>query len=134
MQILPPAKNKALLAAVTLICSGLVYLCFLLLWLGGVGRVLFMVFFLMPLALGLWRLKELARRVVSVLIMACVFLVPPGLINPFAAMNRSTADMPDVWELALMVYPWVALGLLLVHILGKHRAEFLPLGRKQGVE
>ena len=75
---------------------------------------------ILPIGVGLWLLKEVARKIVIFFIMfSMVIIVPVGLINPFMAMD--VKDPPDVTQLVISIYPWVNLGLLFVPILGIHK-------------
>jgi hypothetical protein len=130
MRLLPQTKSKTLMFVVLVICSGIAYLCGLQFYLGGVERALFAVVFLMPVGVGLWLLKEAARLLVSAIIMLLVIFVPFGIINPFAAMDALGPNPPDAWKLAMAVFPWVVVGLWLVHILGKHKSEFTPVFKR----
>ncbi len=75
-----------------------------------------------PLTWGLWQRHPLARRVVLVLLWLIIIVLPIGLINPFAYMDGMVSG--PVWKLALPVYGIAAVALFMVHILGKHKAEF----------
>jgi hypothetical protein len=130
MRILPPTNSKPLLSVVITLCAGIAYLFGLQFYIGGIERAIFAVVFLLPFGFGLWLLKEPARLLASAIIMLLVIFVPVGLINPFAAMDELGPEPPEAWKLALAIYPWVAVGLLLVHILGKYKNEFTPLFKK----
>lgn len=75
------------------------------------------------LSWGLWRLKTWARWITVFVLWFCVIVIPIGVLNPFAAMEWE-GGAPR-WELlASCVALGVALGLFLLHILGKHKREF----------
>lgn len=77
-----------------------------------------------PLGWGLWQMHPLARRVVVVLLWFIVLVLPVGVINPFAAMDGAIpADQP-IWQIALPLFGLVAVALFMLHVLGKHKAEF----------
>jgi hypothetical protein len=101
------------------------YICFIGIK-GGITSLAIVTALIFPLIVGLWFLKELARKVVSTILILLTILLPIGIINPFAAMDMQPSP-PGVWELAFQVYPWVAVGLLIVHVLGKYKSEFKPL-------
>jgi hypothetical protein len=72
---------------------------------------------------GMWRLKKWARWFTVIVLWFCVIVVPVGLLNPFAAMEWQ-GGAPR-WEvLAFWVALGVVLGLFLLHVLGRHKAEF----------
>lgn len=77
-----------------------------------------------PLAVGLWLLHPLARGVTVVILWVIVIVAPVGLINPFAAINDYGPDFPSVGTLVAYIYPVVACGVYLLHVLIKHKSEF----------
>jgi len=87
----------------------------------GVVAVVFWV----PLAIGLWLLKPVARLVATGVLWFVVVVVPLGTINPFAAMDELGPNPPPVWELVVFwVAPWVVPALFAIHVLGRYKAEF----------
>ncbi len=78
----------------------------------------------LPLAYGLWNLKNAARVGISILLWWVAIVVPVGMINPFAAINGPGPPFPDVWDLAMLVYPCAAVALVALHVLGKYKKEF----------
>lgn len=78
----------------------------------------------LPLAWGLWRLHPLARRVAVVLLWLVVIVLPIGIINPFAAMDGAVDIGQPLWRLVVPVFGGVAVALFMLHILGKHKAQF----------
>jgi hypothetical protein len=113
---------------VIIICIGIAYLFGLQFYMGGLGRIIFAVAFVMPIGVGLWFLKTPARWLVSTIIMLLVIFLPIGFFK--AAIHELGPNPPETWQLVLAIYRWVAVGLLLVHILGKHKGEFTPLFKK----
>lgn len=124
MNILPMTKSKMLQGTIIVLCVTMLCVFIIAILVGGVPRILFAIFIILPNTVGLWLMKEPARLIVSTFIMFLVIVVPLGLINPFAAMDAQDQNSPDVWSLVLEIYPWVAVGLFVVHILGIHKHEF----------
>ena len=60
------------------------------------------------------------------LLLLCVFL-PSQVRNAFSVSDSAASGAPDVWTLALDVHPWVVVGLIAVHILGKYKHEVKPV-------
>jgi len=79
---------------------------------------------LLALAAGLWRMQEWARSAVVFVIWLLIIVVPLGRINPFAAADGLGLNPPSAWQLAFSIYPWVALGIFVLHVLGKHKLAF----------
>ena len=77
-----------------------------------------------PLAVGLWKLKKMARGATILMLWYVVIIVPLGMINPFAAINDYGPNPPNVWSLAAWIYPCVVIALCVLHILGKYKKEF----------
>jgi hypothetical protein len=74
------------------------------------------------LLVGLWRLTEWARKVLTGAVVLLAIIVPVGIINPFAAMDM--AEPPPVGQLAIWLYIPCAVGLVYVYLLGRYRSEF----------
>lgn len=75
------------------------------------------------LSWGIWRLKKWARWITVLVLWFCVIVIPIGVLSPFAAMEWE-GGAPR-WEvLASWVGVGVALGLFVLHILGKHKGAF----------
>lgn len=75
------------------------------------------------LSWGMWRLKKWARWITVFVLWFCVIVIPIGVLNPFAAMEWE-GGAPQ-WEvLASWVAGGVALGLFVLHVLGKHKGDF----------
>ncbi len=75
------------------------------------------------LSWGIWRLKRWARWITVCALWFCVIVVPIGVLNPFTAMEWE-GGAPQ-WEvLAAWVGLGVAIGLFMLHVLGKHKADF----------
>jgi predicted transporter len=128
-KILPQTKSRPL-QMVVIICSLLVaYLGIQTIMAGGIFRYLFASLLIFPTAVGLWLLKEPARMLFSAVALLAIIFIPAGIFNPFYAMDHQ-GNPPPVTDLALAIYPCVAIGLFLVHILGKHKNEFTPLFKK----
>ena len=72
---------------------------------------------------GLWRRTTWARSILVFILWIAVFLVPLGVVNPFMASDLGD-QAPAVGRLVLIVYSLVALFLLLLHLLQKHKNEF----------
>lgn len=126
MSMLPKTDNRYLQATIVLLCLAMSVYLVRVVAVGGMVGMAIAAFLILPLVTGLWLLKELARKLVSALLVFLVIVLPPGIINPFSAMDMQGAP-PAAGELALRVYPWVAVGLLLAHVLGKYKSEFTPL-------
>ncbi len=76
------------------------------------------------LGAGLWLRLHIARGLALMILWFVAIFLPLGLINPFAAMDSSDPSLPSVWYLALLIYPWVAVSLFAIHVLGKYKNEF----------
>ena len=75
------------------------------------------------LSWGMWRLKKWARWISVFALWFCVIVIPVGALSPFAAMDWQ-GGAPR-WEvLASWIAAGIALGLFVLHILGKHKKEF----------
>lgn len=128
--MLPKTDNLALKATIIAVCAGLMYLFCLSASAGELQALILAAVVFLPCAAGLWMLKEIARKLVCAVIWLFILIAPPGLINPFMAMDRYGHNPPEAWQLALAIYPFVALGLAIVHLLEKHKTEFSPLFHK----
>lgn len=80
----------------------------------------------MPLGWGLWSLRPFARKVAVAMLWLVVIVLPIGVINPFAAMDGMIDLRASLWALIVPVYGVVALALVMLHILGKHKSAFTP--------
>ena len=127
MNLFPKTKIRILRYTVLIICIGLAYLLIKSIILGGIYRYIFALLFLLPILVGLWLLKEPARLIANGIIIFASIVVPFGLINPFAAINAPDPNFPSVWELSISIFPWVIIGLVVAHILGKYKSEFTPI-------
>jgi len=78
------------------------------------------------LGLGLWRLNQGARAFTVVGLWLFILLLIVGTFNPFTAGDfiSERGAAPSVWELAVWVFPIIAVSIALLHILGKYRDEF----------
>lgn len=75
------------------------------------------------LSWGMWRLKRWARWITVAASWSCVIVVPIGVLNPFAAMEWE-GGAPR-WQI---LAAWLGLGIVValgvLHVLGRHRADF----------
>jgi len=122
----PPAL-KAVLAVLVVVCSLFVASAVLQALSGSYPSLLFAALCWGPLAWGLWKLHPVARRVSVALLWIVVVVLPIGLINPFAAMDRVVSG--SLWEVAIPIYGAVAAALFCIHILAKYEQEFRRGGR-----
>ena len=132
MRLLPQTNRTALRIAILAIC--LVYLTnalFCILfgfkghWVyGGMG-----VFFWLPLSLGLWYLKNVARVVALVLHWFLFVMLPFGILSPETAMNPAWARTP-LWVLFGYVITLGTLNCLAIHTLTRSKDQFKPLSRE----
>lgn len=90
----------------------------------GQLRGLFTIGFFTLLGIGLWLRLHAARGTALVILWFVAIFLPLGLINPFAAMDNPDPNPPSAWHLAFLIYPWVAVSLFVIHVLGKHKGEF----------
>jgi hypothetical protein len=121
---LPPTTHGALLCVVALLAA-LYALAAIALTLNA-GRAPISLAAAVPFAAlswGMWRLKRWARWITVPALWFCVIVVPIGVLNPFAAMEWE-GGAPPLASLA----PWVGFGIVIglgvLHVLGKHRADF----------
>lgn len=75
------------------------------------------------LAVGLVRRSASARTFTVWVLWLIVFVIPIGVINPFAAIDWAP-NFPSVEKLALIVYSGVAVSLMLLHFFIKHKRYF----------
>jgi hypothetical protein len=129
MRFLPKTRVKSLLFVILALCMTLFHLIVEAVLSGDEFRVYFAIFCFLPLMIGLWCQFNFVRISVAAVLLVLMIFIPPGIINPFSAINGDTPDFPDAWELVLQVYSWVIVGLMVVHILGKYRSEFRPIVR-----
>lgn len=78
----------------------------------------------MLLAIGLWRTQAWARTTTVYFIWFMIIVSPLVVFSPFRVMDELWPNPPSAWILALQVYPWVGLGIIILHVLGKHKADF----------
>lgn len=126
---MPPTTRRALLAVVLVLSTlcGLlaVYWFVELLRKPYLGALIMLAAWLM-LGYGLWRLHPLARVAVVFLLWSAIAVLIVGVINPFTAgdLMLEQGGAPSAWELALWIAPLIAAFLAVLHVLGKHKAEF----------
>lgn len=127
MALLPRTKSVALRATVLflviLLACASVNSTYMLLRGNYMAAIIGLCIWL-PLAYGLWNLNNSARIGISFLLWCVAILIPVGMINPFAAINGPGPPFPDVWDLVIQIYPCVAVAVLALDILGKHKREF----------
>jgi hypothetical protein len=78
----------------------------------------------LSLAIGLATFSKGGRVGTLVFLWFVVIVVPLGAINPFAAINSYAPNYPSVWKLVTWIYPFVALAVYFLHVLGKHKHSF----------
>lgn len=117
-----PLALKAVLAVLVVVCTLLVASAVFRAMSGSYRPLLFAALWWGPLAWGLWKLHPVARRVSVALLWIVVVVLPIGLINPFAAVDRVVSG--SLWEVALPIYSAVAAALYCIHILAKYKQEF----------
>jgi hypothetical protein len=126
---MPRTTSRSLLAvvlALVALCGSLaVYWLVELLQKPYLGALIMLAAWLM-LGYGLWRLHPVARGIVVFLLWIAIAVLIVGVINPFTAGDLMLArgGAPSAWELALWIAPLIAASLVVLHILGKHKAEF----------
>ena len=127
MLFLPKTRVKSLLFVILALCG--MCLEYIVSALAGAEafRLFYALVLFLPLMIGLWHQSNLARLFVSGVLLILVVLAPLLALDPF---DRD-APYPDVGDFALEVYPWVVVGLMVIHILGKYKSEFKPVFREK---
>lgn len=126
MKLFPSTKSISLrwtLLGLTLACGWPIARGIILVATGHL-QGLFTIGLFVLLGVGLWLRLHVARALTLVILWFVAIFLPLGLINPFAAMDNPDPNPPSALHLALLIYPWVAAALLVIHILGKHKGEF----------
>lgn len=85
------------------------------------NKTIIYALFISPLIIGLIRLNLWAIYTISSIILVLCIFVPIGVINPHAAMDM--ANPPPVFDIAIKVYSFVAIGVVYVYVL--HKFEHL---------
>lgn len=78
------------------------------------------------LGTGLWRLSRIARGLMVALLWFVVIALIIGTFNPFTAgdLMAERGEAPSIWMLLAWVGPGIAVCLVVLHVLGKYKAEF----------
>lgn len=119
-----PLHFRAVIAVLIVGCAGLFFLGIKAAFAGDWFSCLLAIGLWLPLGIGLWQLRPLARKVVVGVLWCIVVVVPVAAINPFAAINGDGPPFRPVGELVALIYPWVVASLFALHVLGKHKGEF----------
>jgi len=85
--------------------------------------------FWLPLALGLWLMKNIARVIAVFVHWLLFFIIPFGVLSPFAAMENAWGRTP-LWELFSVVVILGAGNCYVIFALGKHKDQFTALHHK----
>lgn len=85
--------------------------------------------FWVPLAVGLWLLKYVARMVALGFHWLLFFLIPFGILNPYAALDHAWGTTPE-WELFLIVVALGTANCYVIYILDKHKDQFTEMRQK----
>jgi hypothetical protein len=126
-RFLPKTRTPSLLFVILALCGILLYLFTSAIVSRNFFRVGFALIIFAPLGVGLWLQFNFSRAILAGATLFLAILLPVGLINPFAASDYFPRSPPDVWDLALDVYPWTVVGLIVVHVLEKYKSQFKPL-------
>ena len=127
MRFLSKTKIESLFVLVVGLCIAMLSLVISALASGDSFRISFALFVFAPLTVGLWLQLNFARAFLAAVLLFASVVMPFGFINPFAVGDYFPASPPDVWDLALDVFPWSVIGLIAVHVLGKYKSEFRPI-------
>jgi hypothetical protein len=125
MNILPPTENTTLSILIIAGCTFMANLLYnsTVAYISGYDGLFPTVpVFLAILILGLWRLTEWARKILTGTIIVLSILVPLGEINPFNTLDLLV--VPPVKVLAFTTYIPVAVALLYAYLIGRYRSEF----------
>jgi hypothetical protein len=131
MRFLPKTRVKSLLFVILALCGIFLHFVVFAICSGNDIRIAFALIVFVPLGVGLWLELNFARAILAGAILLLAVFMPFGFINPFAVGDYFPGAAPDVWDLALDVFPWTVVGLMVVHILGKYKSEFKPVFHKK---
>ncbi|WP_243384105.1 hypothetical protein [Geothrix alkalitolerans] len=83
-------------------------------------------FFWLPLALGLWRLTNIARMVALTIQWILFVIIPLGVLSPFAAMEGVWRNIP-LWALFSLVIAVGSCNCYAIFVLTYSKDQFHPL-------
>ena len=129
MPILPQTKRVGLRIAIVVLCILYLAEAVMSIRLGLKGHWGFGamgLFLWLPLALGLWRLVNIARIVALVIQWILFVIIPLGALSPFAAMDGAWRNTP-LWVVFGMVIAVGSCNCYAIFVLTKLKDQFHPL-------